>query len=309
MNKKMFSGILLASVLLMPSVMFAQVSATTTLGGLPTVISSPVPSTQVSSISIERNGNTRLMGIINSVSGTSLSIASWGGTWTVDASSAKLLRKYGGASSISEFQNGDSVTVSGIASMSSLSIVAKHVQDTSIQSKNVNPSGTISNISGTSFTLTTSSKSYQVSTDSSTKITINGKASSFTNLAPSVVARVQGVLDRNNSSIKATRIEQTSTTNLSGTISNVNGSTFTLVTSKGSVVVTIDPSTIIELNSGRAAAVDLVSGMHARLSGTWTTVNSAVNATKIYVHTTRPMSTKTTINASTSINIGSSENR
>ena len=158
-------------------------------------------------ISVSTHGSMKLEGTLASVSGTTLTINSWGGVWTVDASGAKLLRRFGGAASVSEFKQGDAMIVLGTAQQSGWAVTAKSVRDMSIQERNVRPIGTVSGLSGTGFTLTTAAgKSYQVSAEASTTIVMSGKSGSWANLANGVRVEVWGVLDRLEQTLSATRI-------------------------------------------------------------------------------------------------------
>ncbi len=163
-------------------------------------------------------GNANLEGTISSVSGSTLNVASWGGTWSVDTSSAKLVRRFGGTSSLSEFQTGDSVAVTGTALTSGWVITAKQVRDNSIQVKNAAFSGTISNLSGSSFTLTTTSRgAVSVTVNSDAKVYVDGKVSSVSALANGMRATISGVWDRNQSTVNASRVSARSVKSTGGT--------------------------------------------------------------------------------------------
>lgn len=197
MRKILIGGmVLLALSVLATSFAFAQITS-----------SQPKPSF---SITATPSGNVRLMGTLKSTSGTTLTVTSWGGDWSVDASNAKLLRRFGATSSLSEFQVGDELSVMGtISSSGSWSITATTVRDEWIQVKNANSYGTISNlnVSAGTFTLTTSGKgALQVSTSSNTKIYLNGGSATLSNLANGMMARVTGVWDRSMSTILANAV-------------------------------------------------------------------------------------------------------
>jgi len=52
------------------------------------------------SININSKGVASLQGTIASISGTTLTINSWGGAWNIDASTAKIVRRFGGTANL-----------------------------------------------------------------------------------------------------------------------------------------------------------------------------------------------------------------
>src|SRR5438094_410119 len=57
------------------------------------------------SVNINPSGKASLRGIMDSVGTSSISVKSWGGLWTINiGSNTKLVRRFGGASNLSEFQ-------------------------------------------------------------------------------------------------------------------------------------------------------------------------------------------------------------
>jgi hypothetical protein len=161
-------------------------------------------------ISAERNGNVKLVGTLKSISGNSLTVTSWGGDWIVDASSAKLIRRLGGTSNLSEFQAGDQLSIQGTVLTSGWSVTAKKIQNLSIQVKNADFSGTISalNVSARTFILKTAKRGdLQVSVNSDAKIYINkDKAAQLSDLSNGMIARIKGVWNRNASTVLASWI-------------------------------------------------------------------------------------------------------
>jgi len=146
-------------------------------------------------------------GKLASISGTNLTVTSWGGNWNVDASSAKLARRFGGASNLTEFLAGDSLTIIGtVATTSSWTIKAKAVRNEFIQVKNANFSDTISNLSASGFTLTTTKQTIQVTVDSNTKVRLDNKTSTFASLTNGMTAQVKGVWNRTQSTVMASNI-------------------------------------------------------------------------------------------------------
>ncbi|MCX6702282.1 MAG: DUF5666 domain-containing protein, partial [Candidatus Wolfebacteria bacterium] len=138
-----------------------------------------------------------------------LNVASWGGTWVVNAANAKLTRRFGGASNLSEFQNGDLLAISGTVAQSGWAVTAGTIKNNSIQTKNASFSGTISNFnaSNQTFTLQTTSRgNVAISVNASTTILLRGKQVNFSDLASSTRATVSGIWDRNQSAFMASKI-------------------------------------------------------------------------------------------------------
>ncbi len=203
MSKKILSIVAAGSVIA-AGLAFAGIAAAETTG---TSDSATTPKVSMR-VTISPAGNANLEGTVASISGSILNVASWGGTWSVDTSSAKLLRRFGAASSLSEFQAGDAVAVTGTASQSgSWAITAKQVRNSSIQMKNAAFSGIISNLSGSNFTLTTTSRgAVAVTVNSDAKVYLNGKASTVSSLANGMSATISGVWNRNESTVAASKI-------------------------------------------------------------------------------------------------------
>jgi hypothetical protein len=174
-------------------------------------------------VHIERNGQIKLNGKLTAMASTTLTIASWGGNWTVDASNVKVVRRFNGESSLGEMQIGDMLMVDGQASMTGLMVVARMIHDESIQTRNADFFGVISNLptgqaglnasSTSGFTLTVEKKgALSITTTADTKIFINGQPASTTvGLANGMYARVTGVWNTSNSSVIAATINAKTT--------------------------------------------------------------------------------------------------
>lgn len=238
-------------------------------------------------VSIGSQGNVKLVGTIAAISGTTLSVSSWGGVWSVDTTNAKLVRNHGGASNLAEFKVGDRVSVHGTASTSSLSITAKSIQNESIQAKNVNPTGTISNVTATTFTLSAKDgKTYSITTNANTKITLNKSTTTLAGLLTSVAVRVDGVINRNDNSIIASRVSQDTTMSRSGVVSNITTTGFTLTVGTSTALqVTTSSATVIKLNGNVATLANLTNGLRVNVAGTWLVKDSTILATKVSAST------------------------
>ncbi len=188
------------------------------LMGMPLVFAQASTGGDVAGVQISRSGEVKLVGKLMAISGTNLTVASWGGSWTVDASKAEVVRRFGGDSGLSEYQVNDVLMVHGQASMAGLSIVAKVIKNESIQKRGAQFFGVITDLnasSTTAFSLKTEKfGNLAVTASSSLKIVINGQASSSTaGLANGMYAQVSGVWDRVNSTVIANTIIARTTEN------------------------------------------------------------------------------------------------
>lgn len=192
-----------------------------------TTTSAPATSSPVYSISAGTNGNVTLRGTLKAISGTSLTVTSWGGDWMVDVSSAKLLRRFGAVAGIAEFQTGDQLTVQGkVSTSASWSITATRVQDMSIQAKNADSTGTVSslNAGARTFSLTTKNKGVVVVTvNGDAKIYLGKNPAQISDLANGQTVRVQGVWDRTASTILASLVRISVPKSTSGSNSTSTG--------------------------------------------------------------------------------------
>ena len=147
------------------------------------------------SVNIGAGGHASVTGTVSAVGSGTITVKSWGGNWVVRLSSATTVTPHTGViSDVSNIKLGDSVTVAGAAaSDGSMTIDAKTVRDPAKvkaleNEKHVNKDaikafkdsfknifvGTASNVSGSSFTLSTGANtSATVNTDASTKFFSN----------------------------------------------------------------------------------------------------------------------------------------
>lgn len=138
-------------------------------------------------LSIDGSGSVKLTGTVSAVSGTNLSVNTWGGTWQVTNANT------------TDIQVGDIVKVNGTVA-SGMTIGAKKVVE--IPSQPIKKlSGTVSNLNtaaGT-FTLTTEHNGVvTVTTNSSTQIFLNGGVSALSSLSNGGTASVSGSMSSTN---------------------------------------------------------------------------------------------------------------
>lgn len=128
MMKKVVAMLGIAGFLATAGVAFAQTSATTESGTTSSTAMSVASRTQPMVLEVNPRGRVLLRGTVDSVSAGSLTVKSWGGSWTVNVSSASKVLPNGTA--LSSFQQGDFVGVEGTVSQdASLTIDAALVRD------------------------------------------------------------------------------------------------------------------------------------------------------------------------------------
>ncbi len=156
---------------------------------------------------INNDGKVLVRGAkITSISGTTVNARqNWGSynlSWVVNVStSTELLRRYGGASSLSEFTVGDYISFSGPLdnTQSQATVNAKVLKDFSIQKVNASFSGTVSsvNASNLSFVLATKERgNITVNTSASTTFKQGDVSVTFAALAAGqTISKASGVWD------------------------------------------------------------------------------------------------------------------
>jgi|GEM_PF-2289633 hypothetical protein len=159
--------------------------------------------------------------------------------FSVDATNAKLVRRYGAAMQLSDMQAGDVLAVSGI--INGLNITAKTIRDESLQAHNGTFVGTVGTVNGGNFILQSKNRGGQTINITGTTIFREGTASTGPgSIAQGQTATVSGVWDRTNSNVTATRVTiKVGSLSATGVIGSLSGSTFT-VTTASSTVYSVD---------------------------------------------------------------------
>ena len=225
-------------------------------------------------------------------------------TWTVDATNAKFVRRFGASMVITDIQNGDTLSVSG--SIIATNITAKVVRDISLQQHNGTFVGTISAINGTSFTLNSKARGDQtINTTASTKITIGGKSAALADLKTGVTATVSGVWDRTNSNVTANRITvRLLSTTFTGVLQDVGDTTITVMDRNNQIyVVDVSKARIRIKGNSKAAVSNLVVQDNVQVRGTKIQGSFNVTASEIR-DLTKPAAT---VNANANANASSNE--
>jgi hypothetical protein len=166
---------------------------------------------------VNNDGSVLLRGAkITALNGATLTVTqTWGAyvaTWTVVTDpSTELLRRYDGASSVTEFSVGDYVAVKGVldASASSPTVKAIIVRDYSIQKKNASFSGTVSSVASSSFVLATASRgNVTVVVDANTAIKEGGASTTFAAIAAGKkITLASGLFNNLTSTLQATKVD------------------------------------------------------------------------------------------------------
>lgn len=202
---------------------------------------------------------------VTAVSGNSISAdTTFGGStlsWVVDATETqKVVRRYGGSSSIAEIQIGDFISFTGnlTGTGTTWNVKATSLKDWSIQVKNSSFSGTVASITNSSFVLTTENgKSITVNTDSNTKITKGDETVAFSTITVGAkISKTEGLFNNNLNTLQAKSIKlykdpilnkRTFEGKISSTTSVLPPTTFDF-SSEGKVYKVIVPAGISILN-------------------------------------------------------------
>ena len=129
-------------------------------------------------LEVNSKGKILLRGTVESVASSTLTLKSWGGTWTIKTSSdTKIQPKANGTSTLSAFENGDFVGVSGqVSETENFTVNAKVVRDWTIKkTAKIKEdakvyTGVVGTVASSSLTLNSGKKTYTVHIASSTKI-------------------------------------------------------------------------------------------------------------------------------------------
>ena len=211
-----------------------------------------------------------LAGSVVSISGNTISLNSNGTTYSVDASSAKIMSKYGLKLQIFDVKTGDNISVQG--KVDGTNVSAKTIRDLSIQTASNVSSGKVTAINGTSFTLQINKKnSRTINTNNSTVITKNGQPAQFSNIAVGSTVKVSGIFDKSNNTVTAQKINiiiKTVHISFFGIIGAKNGSNLT-VTGYNGTTYTVDLSRAVVVRKYKFKAIvsDLNVGDKVQVKG------------------------------------------
>jgi hypothetical protein len=178
-----------------------------------------------------------LTGKATAISGTTVTLAGNNGTtYTVDASTARLTRRFGATMVVGDIQINDQLLVKSVAmdTSTSTAIKAASIQDMSLQAHNGSFSGTVQSVSGNSFVLQSQNRGLQtILTNSTTKITKGSAAATLSDLIVGATIKVDGVWDNTNSNVTANKIQlvvKQEDVHLNGTVVSIGGTAMTFTT-------------------------------------------------------------------------------
>lgn len=242
--------------------------------------------------------NGTVTGVFQSVAGEIISMTAKNSSstvYSVDATNAKLVRRFGAAMQLSDMQAGDILTVTGI--INGTQITAKTIRDQSLQAHNGTFVGTVTAVNGSSFTLQSKARGTQTINTTSATIFREGTAStSLSNIAVGQTVTVVGVWDRTNSNVTATRVTiKVSSLSITGVLQSLSGSILS-VTTASSTVYSVDATNArITYKGGRKGNVsilqigDSLSIYGKSVSGSTSITASLVRDTsRTYTATTTP---------------------
>jgi len=190
------------------------------------------------------NKPVTILGTVSSVNGASISLSAKNGNFTVDATGAKIIRRFGAAMQVADIQVGDNLQVEGRVN-STTTVTAKTIRDLSLQAKNGTFTGTVSSINGASFIMKTGKRGQQtINTDSNTIFKKNNQTASSSDLTVGAQIMVNGVWDRTNKNVTAKTVNiiiRIVPISINGILQSINGNALT-VTGNNNTTYTVDAS-------------------------------------------------------------------
>jgi hypothetical protein len=163
------------------------------------------PSPNAMSVHIDGNSNAVITGTVASVSGSTIQLTSWLGTWSITTSANTKFS--GGIFGASDIKAQDVITIHGTLA-TGMNINATRVKINNMKTRMV--TGTISNLNtgqGTFILTTPNATALTVTTNASTKIYLNGNASTLANLSNGLTAGVSGSLNATANTLTAETIK------------------------------------------------------------------------------------------------------
>jgi len=246
---------------------------------------------------VVKNGS--VTGVFQSVSGEIISMTAKNSSstlYSVDATNAKFVRRYGATMQLSDMQAGDVLVVTGV--INGTNITAKTIRDQSLQAHNGTFVGTVSGaVNGSSFTIQSKARGTQTINTTSTTIFKEGTASSsLSDIAVGQTVTVSGVWDRTNSNITATKVTiKVGSLSFTGTLGSLSGSILS-VTTASSTTYSVDATNArITYKGGRKGDIsilqtgDSLSIYGKAVSGSANVIASSVRDTsRTFIATSTP---------------------
>lgn len=290
---KKILGILFGSLFLVPAFALAAASTSGHLGNLPGRMhyqnsSTANPAIMGQEIKHNTVSPTYVSGTVSAVSGESITLNASSTTYTVDATSAKIYRKFGATMQVTDIQTGDTLQVRG--TVNGTSVTATTIRDLSQQQQNASFSGSVTAVNGSNFTLLTKNRGSQtINTTSSTTFKENGITSaSISNVTVGENVETYGVWDSTNSTVAAAGVTiVVKTETITGALTAINGTSLTVTTSSTSpTVYSVDASNVKKVDRRFGAQTDLT----ALQVGDTLQIRGVVNGSSVIASTVRDMS-------------------
>lgn len=183
---------------------------------------------QMKQIKHKTDVQVSLSGKVTALSGSTVTLlAANGSSYTVDASAAKLIRRYGAVMTVADIQMNDQLYVQG--TLLGSTIKAKLIQDLSLQARNGSFTGTVQSISSDRFMLQSNNRGVQtIFFASSTKFMKGNTPATSADLRTGMSVRVDGVWNNTNSNVTANKVQivvKHEEVHLNGTIASIAGTT------------------------------------------------------------------------------------
>jgi hypothetical protein len=276
-------GILVSVLMMVPVLALAQNSGATTGRGynIKGTADMHTPPIRVGINGFATSTRASLIsGTVVSVSGNSITLTgSKGVSYTVDATNAKFIRRFGAAMQLSDIQTGDMLLVTGV--VSGTSVAAKTIRDQSLQAHSGTFVGTVSAVNGTGFTLQSKQRNSQtINTTSATVFKKGTASSSLGDIAVGQTVTVRGVWDRTNSNVTATRVTiKVGPVSISGTLGSVSGNVLS-VTTASSTTYSVDVTNArVTYKGGRKGSISILqTGDNLKVSGKAVSGSTSITA-------------------------------
>lgn len=184
-----------------------------------------------------------LLGKVTAMSSSTITLqANNGSSYSIDASQARLTRHFGAQMGMGDIQVNDQLFVVG--TFNGTTVMAKTVQNLSLQSRKGEFTGTVKSVSTSSFVLTSNNRGDQtINISTTTKIMKGDQLATLTDLTVGAQVHVDGVWDRTNSNVTANKVKMVvvkTDVRLNGTVSALNNVSATGTTSSSLTLAATD---------------------------------------------------------------------
>lgn len=193
------AGIMVASAIILPS---AAAQAATTAPGYKinklAIHKTAKSRVTQAKLNVAKTGNL-VRGKITSISGTTISLTDKNNTaYTIDASQAKTIRRFGASTAVANLQVGDMLSAHG--TLNGTTLTADWIRDVSLQGMNSAFLGKVTAVNGSSFAVQTKGRgTLTINTDAATVF----KKGTLTDVAVGKTILAKGVWDTTNKNLTA----------------------------------------------------------------------------------------------------------